>query len=180
MSQPDSVECDGGDGCFESKVRNITSPTTLPQRGMPQYRRAYEKIAWIEAPCVAMVDLPRWFLLNRREFERQFALAAIDSKEMLVLDGMDLLEERSLIRIRSHDIHGPLPEVALQVYAADRLGAFQRLGTEAVKLSVTVRIRRELAEAFPGTTFLPPTTMDDECVVGIQWGGRTVLAEASD
>ena len=29
-------------------------------------------------------------------------------------------------------------------------------------------------------TFLPPTRVDGNCVVGLQWHGRTVLAEAED
>ena len=32
-------------------------------------------------------------------------------------------------------------------------------------------------EAFSGTTFLPPTRLDGKCVAGLQWHGRTVLAE---
>jgi hypothetical protein len=31
-----------------------------------------------------MLDLPRWFHLNRREFERQFALPAVELKEIVV------------------------------------------------------------------------------------------------
>jgi hypothetical protein len=41
-------------------------------------------------------------------------------------------------------------------------------------------LRRELEEAFSGTSFLPPTTLDGKCVAGLQWHGRTVLAEAGD
>jgi len=48
-----------------------------------------------------MLDLSRWFRLNRREFERQFGLPAIDSKEIVVLDGIDLLPEQSSFRIRA-------------------------------------------------------------------------------
>ena len=62
----------------------------------------------------------------------------------------------------------------------DRLGTFDRPGSEAVELWVMVRIRRELVEAFSGSSFLPPTRLDGRCVVGIQWEQRTVLAETSD
>ncbi|MDD1654975.1 MAG: hypothetical protein LUO91_04625 [Methanomicrobiales archaeon] len=31
-----------------------------------------------------MLDLPRWVTLNRREFERQFALPAVEPKETLI------------------------------------------------------------------------------------------------
>lgn len=39
-----------------------------------------------------MLELPRWFRINHREIERQFALSAIDLKEIIALDGMDLLQ----------------------------------------------------------------------------------------
>ena len=41
-------------------------------------------------------------------------------------------------------------------------------------------LRHDLAETFPGTWFLPPTSVDKRCVFGIQWAGRTTVAEASD
>ena len=43
-----------------------------------------------------------------------------------------------------------------------------------------VRIRRELADTFPGVSFLPPTMLDSRCAAGVQWEGRTVLPEAPD
>ena len=36
-----------------------------------------------------MLDLPRWFDLNRREFERQFGLPAVELKEIVALDASD-------------------------------------------------------------------------------------------
>ncbi len=112
-----------------------------------------------------MLDLSRWFRLNRREFDRHFALPAVELKEVVILDDMELLPEQSSIKVRSHDLHGPLPEIAIQVDSADRLGAFDRLGREAVKLCAISRLRRELEEAFSGSTFLPPTTLDGKWVV---------------
>jgi hypothetical protein len=47
-------------------------------------------------------------------------------------------------------------------------------------LCAITRLRRELEEAFSGSTFLPPTRMDGKCVAGLQWHGRTVLAEGED
>jgi hypothetical protein len=79
-----------------------------------------------------------------------------------------------------HDLHAPLSEILLQVDAADRLGTFDRLGREATKMCVISRLRRELEEAFSGTTFLPPTRVDGKCVTGLQWRGRTILAVGSD
>ncbi len=54
-----------------------------------------------------MLDLPRWFNLNRREFERQFALPAIELKEIVFLDDIDLLPEESSVKVRSHDLTSP-------------------------------------------------------------------------
>ncbi len=92
----------------------------------------------------------------------------------------NLIPKQFSLRIRGHDLHGPLPEIIIQVDPADRLGAFDRLGREAVKLCTVSRLRRELEEAFSGSTFLPPTWLDGKCVAGLQWHGRTVLAEAED
>ena len=127
-----------------------------------------------------MLDLSRWFNLNRREFERQFSLPAVELKEVIALDAIDLLPEQSSIKIRSHDLHGPLPEILIQVDPADRLGTFDRVEREAVKLCAISRLRRDLEEAFSGATFLLPTRLDGRCVAGLQWHGRTVLAEAED
>ena len=127
-----------------------------------------------------MLDLPRWFNLNRREFERQFSLPAVELTEVIALDGIELLPEQSSIKIRSHDLRGPLPDIIIQVDPADRLGTFDRLGRETVKLCVISHLRRELVDAFSGASFLPPTTLESKCVGGLQWEGRTVLAEAED
>jgi len=127
-----------------------------------------------------MLDLPQWFHRNRREFERQFAVPPLELKEIVTLDGIELLPEQSSIKILSHDLHGPLPEISIHVDAADRLGAFDRLGREAAKLCAISRLRRELEEAFSGATFLPPTRLDGRCVAGLQWEGRTILAVGSD
>ena len=127
-----------------------------------------------------MLDLSRWFNLNRREFERQFSLPAVELKEVIALDAIDLLPEQSSIKIRSHDLHGPLPEILIQVDPADRLGTFDRVEREAVKLCTISRLRRDLVEAFSGAFFLPPTRLDGRCVAGLQWEGRTVLAVGSD
>jgi hypothetical protein len=66
-----------------------------------------------------MLDLSRWLNLNRRESERQFALPAVELKEIVALDGIDLLLVQSSIKVRSRDLHGPLPEIIIRVDAAD-------------------------------------------------------------
>jgi len=73
-----------------------------------------------------------------------------------------------------------LPEIIVQLDAADRLGTFDRLGREAAKLCAISRLRRELVEAFLAATFLPPTRLDGRCVAGLQWERRTILAVGSD
>jgi len=85
-----------------------------------------------------------------------------------------------LDQVRSHDLHGPLPEIIIHIDPADRLGTFDRLGREAVKLCTISRLRRELEDSFSGVTFLPPTMLDGKCVAGLQWHGRTALAETED
>jgi hypothetical protein len=105
---------------------------------------------------------------------------AVELEEVIALDAIELLPEQSAIKIRSHDLHGPLPEIILNVDAADRLGTFDQLGRQAEKLCAISRLRRELDEAFSDGTFLPPTRLDGRCVAVLQWHGRTVLAEAPD
>jgi len=109
-----------------------------------------------EGSYAVMLDLPHWFELNRREFESQFALPAVELKEVIALDAIELLPEQSSIKVSSHDLHGPLPEILFHIDAADRLGTFDRLGREAAKLCAISRLRRELVEAFSGSTFVPP------------------------
>ncbi len=127
-----------------------------------------------------MLDVSRWFNANRREFERQFTLPAVELKEIVALDSIGLLPEESSIKVRSHDLHGPLPDVIILANVDDRLGTFDRLGREAVKLCAISPPRRELEDAFSGSTFLPPTRVDGNYLAGLQWHGRTVLAEADD
>ncbi len=127
-----------------------------------------------------MLDLTAWFRLNRREVERQFALSAVDLKEIVTLDGIDVLPDESWLRIRSHDLYGPLPEIIFPVDPADRHTTFACLQREPVKLCTVARYRRELEDIFRGASFLPPTKRDTQCVVGIRWQTRAVLAEAPD
>jgi hypothetical protein len=53
------------------------------------------------------------------------------------------------------------------------------IGREGAKRVAMSRLRHDFVEAFPGKSFLPPTLVDERCVVGIQWEGRTLLAEAA-
>lgn len=112
--------------------------------------------------------------------ERQSALPAVELKEIVALDDMELVPEMSSIKIHSRDLHGPLPQIILRVHVDDSLGVLDRLGRETVKLCAISHLRRELEDAFSGASFLPPTKLDGKCVAGFQWHGRTVLAEAED
>jgi hypothetical protein len=51
---------------------------------------------------------------------------------------------------------------------------------EGAKRVVMTWLRRDMVKAFLGVSFLPPTRLDNRCVVGIQWAGRTILAVGSD
>jgi len=57
---------------------------------------------------------------------------------------------------------------------------FDRLGREVVRLCVISRLRRELDDTSSGATSMPPTRLDGRCVAGLQWEGRTVLADEGD
>jgi len=118
-----------------------------------------------------MLDFPRWFDLNRREFDRQFSHPALELKEVIALDVIELLPGLSSIKIRSHGLHGPLPEIIIQVDPGDRLGTFDRLGSEATKLCAISRLRRELVDAFSGASFLSP-----RCWTASAWRGYSGMA----
>src|SRR5438552_14838760 len=57
----------------------------------------------------------RWpVYLSSSEIEKEFLLAAIHLKQIVVLDGIERVGEPPGFRIRSHDLHGPLPEVVVR------------------------------------------------------------------
>ena len=55
-----------------------------------------------------------WSLsLHVCEVEKAFVQVAIDLHAIIVLDGVDQLKSPPGYRIRSHDLHGPLPDVVV-------------------------------------------------------------------
>jgi hypothetical protein len=50
--------------------------------------------------------------LRISKIEKVFTQFAMDWKEILVLDGIDKLEDPIGFRIRSHDLYGPLPDIS--------------------------------------------------------------------
>ena len=80
--------------------------------------------------------------------------------------------------VRRHYPHSLLPDVVVQVDAADRLGTFDQLGTEAVKSSAMARIRWDLFEALRRTSLVPPTAMHRKSVAGSQ-SPSTIITSSS-
>jgi hypothetical protein len=101
----------------------------------------------------------------------------MDWKEILVLDGIDKLEDPIGFRIRSHDLYGPLPDIVIED-TCDRYPVLGSITFETAKLIAIVRNRHDLRGIFRGCVFLLPTSTDKGSLVGIRFRGKTVLAEA--
>src|SRR5213594_2710367 len=87
--------------------------------------------------------------LSASEIEKEFVLAAVHLKQIVVLDRIDLITEPREFRIRSHDLHGPLPEIVVRD-TGDRTAILDEISREAAKLDAVARHREELAAAYPG------------------------------
>ncbi len=96
---------------------------------------------------------------------------------MAVLDGVEQVSDTPGFRIRSHDLHGPLPDSVI-ANTGERLEVLDRVSFAAAKLLAMVHSRQEIERMFLGCEFLPPTSTDDTKVVGIRIGRGTVLAQA--
>lgn len=46
--------------------------------------------------------------------EKTFTDCVMDVKEVVVLDGIEILASDHGYRLRSHDMHGPLPEIVVR------------------------------------------------------------------
>ncbi len=101
----------------------------------------------------------------------------MDLKEVVVLDGINILPHG--FRVRSHDLHGQLPEIVID-NSGDTFLDKDRLGIAACKLISIVGLREEMIRCVPGGRFLPPTTMDGKAIVGMIKGRRTWVAEGRD
>src|SRR6266699_3834830 len=100
-------------------------------------------------------EKPKWLVyLSASEIEKEFLLAAVHLKQIVVLDGIERVGEPPGFRIRSQDLHGPLPEIDVRD-TGDRSAILDEVSTEAAKLNAIARHREELAAAYPGCRFLP-------------------------
>ena len=114
--------------------------------------------------------------LRLREVEHAFLQVAADVKEILMLDGIDQADNPRRFRIRSHDLHGPLPDAVVED-TGERYPVLDHISREAAKRTAAARIRHKLAEMNPGCEFLLPTSTDKGMLVGIRFGEKTVIAE---
>jgi hypothetical protein len=100
----------------------------------------------------------------------------LDLKEIVVLDGIDILPDQSGFRIRSHDLHGQLSEIVIQDSGNTFLDK-EDLAREACKLIAIVGLRDEMRRSMRGGKFLRPTKMGDRATVGFKVGRWSWLAE---
>ena len=105
-------------------------------------------------------DLPprikaRHLALHPATIEKTFTDAVMDLKEVIVLDGIDILPDKSGFRVRCHDLHGLLPEIVVKD-SGDTFQDKDRLGNQACKLIAIVRLRDEMARFLPGCKLLRP------------------------
>lgn len=115
--------------------------------------------------------------LRMPKVEEVFTQFALDVKEILVLDGIDNLEDPIRFRIRSHDLYGPLPDIVIED-TCDRYPVLDKLARETAKLHAIAKDRKDLRDIFRGCVFLLPTSTDQGSLVGIRFRGKTVFAEA--
>src|SRR5436309_909954 len=92
--------------------------------------------------------------ISASTIEKEFLLAAIHLKQIVVLDGIERVAEPPGCRIRSHDLHGPLPEIVVRDMG-DRTEILDEVSREAAKLNAVARHRGDLAAMYRGCEFLP-------------------------
>lgn len=56
----------------------------------------------------------RSLTLHPATIEKTFTDCVMDLKEVIVLDGIDILADSTGFRVRSHDLHSPLPEIVVK------------------------------------------------------------------
>lgn len=118
---------------------------------------------------------PIHLALRPGAIEKVFTDCVMDLKEVVVLDGIDLLPAG--FRIRRHDLHGQLPEIVVKD-SGDTFLDKDRLANETCKLLAIVGLRDEMIRCMAGGRFLPPTRVDGRALVGMIIGKETWLAEA--
>ena len=117
----------------------------------------------------------RHLTLQQAAIKKAFTDCVMDFKEVIVLDGIDILPDKTGFRVRSHDLHGPLPEIVAKD-SGDTFADKARLGREACKLVAIVRLRDQIRWWLRSGRFLPPTRVGDKVAVGFRVGSRTWLA----
>ena len=55
-----------------------------------------------------------YLTLRPKTIEKVFADCVMYLKEVIVLDGIDILPDSTGFRIRCHNLHGPLPEIVVK------------------------------------------------------------------
>ncbi len=123
--------------------------------------------------------MANYLTLRTPTIERVFTECVMDLKEVIVLDGIDILPDKSGFRVRSHDLHGQLHEIVVKD-SGDTFQDKERLGDETCKLLAIVGLREEMVCWIAGGRFLPPTSIDGRAVVGMIMGKKTWLAEGED
>jgi hypothetical protein len=109
--------------------------------------------------------------------EKVFTDCVMDLKQIIVLDGIDIRHDG--FRIRSHDLHGQLPETSME-NSGDTLKDKDRLSNESCKIIAMAKLRDEMVRFLPGCRLLPPTSMDGKAIVGLQAKPKTWLGEGKD
>jgi hypothetical protein len=121
----------------------------------------------------------KYLALHPATIEKTFTDAVMDLKEVVVLDGIDILPDNSGCRVRSHDLHGQLPEIVVKD-CGDTFLDKDQLGNQACKLVAIVRLRGQMTRWLAGGKFLPPTIVDNHATVGFKLGRKAWLAEGKD
>jgi hypothetical protein len=120
-----------------------------------------------------------YLALRPETIEKTFTDAVMDLQEVIILDGIDTLPDHGGFRVRSHDLHGSLPEIVVKD-SGDTFVDKDRLGNQACKLLAIVRLRDQMVRFVPGCKLLLPTSMGGKPIVGLKVGLRTWLAEGED
>jgi hypothetical protein len=92
---------------------------------------------------------------------------------------VDILSDASGFGVRSHDLHGPLPEIQVQD-SCDTFRDKDTLNREVCKLIAIVRLRERMVKFLPGGEFLPPTRLGNSATAGFRVGSKSWLAEGDN
>jgi len=110
------------------------------------------------------------------EVEKVFVQTAVDLKAVIILDGIDPLTQYGGFRFRSHDMHGPLPDLFVNE-AGDPLITLRNVRHATCKLAAIVHIRDEIARLLPGLQFPPGSLMRAKGGVGMKLQSDGTSAE---